>query len=110
MELQYKIIGILKQEFPELKLPEIQEGFPVTIHVSIDRPGVNAGDQVRSMEFNYCSASGSFTYAPMMFGMSSVMLAGTSIEDFQEKLHRAKENGPANVKASVTYLCNAITV
>ena len=27
MELHHKIVEVLKQEFPDLKVPEIQEGF-----------------------------------------------------------------------------------
>lgn len=109
MELHHKIIGILKQEFPELKLPEIQEGFPVAISVTIDYPGRNAGDQLKSEQFDYLSSSGRFTYMPVTPCMA-IGIAGTSIEAFQETLRGAKANGQHAVKVSVTYLCNAITV
>ena len=37
MELHHKIIEVLKQEFPALVIPEIQEGFAISIGVSIER-------------------------------------------------------------------------
>ena len=69
MELHHKIVEVLKQEFPDLKVPEIQEGFAVALTVSVERMVAEAGDQVKRLQFEYCSETGNFTYFPTLDAM-----------------------------------------
>lgn len=108
MELHHKIIEVLKQEFPTLVLPEIQEGFAISIAVSIERLLPDEQNPVKYMEFAYYSATGEFTYIPML--CNSGIGHPTSVEDFQAEIQWAKEHGPFNVKASVMHGAPAITV
>lgn len=109
MELHHKIVEILKQEFPDLKIPEIQDGFVVAITVVVERMVVEAGDQVKQLQFAYYH-DGSLTYFPIAPGMSSAMGHATTETEFQRLLQWAKSTGTVNVRASVTFGCNPITV
>lgn len=108
MELHHKIIEVLKQEFPALVIPEIQEGFAISIGVSIERLSPDEQNPVKYMEFTYYSVTGDFTYIPML--LNSGIGHPTTVEEFQAEIQWAKEHGPFNVKASVTHGGPAITV
>ena len=108
MELHHKIIEVLKQEFPALVIPEIQEGFAISIGVSIERLSPDEQNPVKYMEFTYYSVTGDFTYIPML--LNSGIGHPTTVEEFQSEIQWAKEHGPFNVKASVTQGGPAITV
>lgn len=108
MELHHKIIEVLKQEFPTLVLPEIQEGFAISIGVSIERLSPDEQNPVKYMEFVYYSVTGDFTYIPML--IESGIGHPTTVEEFQAEIQWAKEHGPFNVKASVTHGVPAISV
>ncbi len=110
MELHHKIVEVLKQEFPDLKVPEIQDGFAVAITVVVERMVVEAGDQVKQLQFDYYSETGNFTYYPIAPGMSSAMGHSTTETEFQHLVQWAKSTGTVNVRASVTFGCNPITV
>ena len=109
MELHHKIIEVLKQEFPALVIPEIQEGFAISIGVLIERLSPDAQNPVKYMEFAYCSATGDFTYIPILVSESGIGHP-TTVEEFQSIIQWAKEHGPFNVKTSVTHGGPAITV
>ena len=109
MELHHKIIEVLKQEFPSLVIPEIQEGFAISIGVLIERLSPDAQNPVKYMEFAYCSATGDFTYIPILLSESGIGHP-TTVEEFQSQIQWAKEHGPFNVKTSVTHGGPAITV
>lgn len=111
MELHHKIVEVLKQEFPDLKVPEIQDGFAVAITVVVERMVVEAGDQVKHLQFDYYSETGNFTYSPTAPGMSSAMCHSITTETaFQHLVQWAKSTGTVNVRASFTFGCNPITV
>lgn len=101
MELHHKIIEVLKQEFPALSIPEIQEGFAISIAVSIERLSPDAQNPVKYMEFTYYSGTGEFTYVPILY--EAGIGHSTTVEDFKAEIQWAKEHGPFNVKASVTH-------
>lgn len=101
MELHHKIIEVLKQEFPALSIPEIQEGFAISIAVSIERLSPDAQNPVKYMEFTYYSGTGEFTYVPILYDAG--IGHSTTVEEFQAEIQWAKEHGPFNVKASVTH-------
>ena len=109
MELHHKIIEVLKQEFPALVIPEIQEGFAISIGVLIERLSPDAQNPVKYMEFAYCSATGDFTYIPILLSESGIGHP-TTVEEFQSQIQWAKEHGPFNVKTSVTHGGPSITV
>ena len=109
MELHHKIIEVLKQEFPALVIPEIQEGFAISIGVLIERLSPDAQNPVKYMEFAYCSSTGDFTYIPILVSESDIGHP-TNIEDFQSQIQWAKEHGPFKVSASVTQCGHSITV
>ena len=109
MELHHKIIEVLKQEFPSLVIPEIQEGFAISIGVLIERLSPDVQNPVKYMEFAYCSATGDFTYIPILVSESGIGHP-TTIEDFQSQIQWAKEHGPFKVSASVTQCGHSITV
>lgn len=108
MELHHKIIEVLKQEFPTLVLPEIQEGFAISIGVLIERMSPDEQNPVKFMEFAYSSETGNFTYVPIVY--NSGIGHPTTVEEFQSNIQWVKEHGPFNVKASVTHVVPAITV
>lgn len=108
MELHHKIIEVLKQEFPALVIPEIQEGFNIAITVSIERLAPDQKNLVKYMEFSYYSETGDFTYVPILFSYG--IGHQTTVEEFQRELQWAKENGPFKVNASVNFICPSITV
>ena len=108
MELHQKIIEVLKQEFPSLVIPEIQEGFTVSIAVSIERLSPDDENPIKYMQFAYYSESGELSYIPIMY--ENGVGGPIDIEEFQPKLQWAKEHGPFSVKASVTLGCPSITV
>ena len=110
MELHHKIVEVLKQEFPELKVPEIQAGFAVAITVVVERMVVDEGNQVKYLQFDYYSVTGDFTYIPMQAGMNSAPVRPTTETEFQHLLQWAKSTGTVNVRASVTLGCEPITV
>jgi hypothetical protein len=110
MELHHKIVEVLKQEFPDLKVPEIQEGFAVALTVSVERMVAEAGDQVKRLQFEYCSETGNFTYFPIAPGMSSAKGHSTTEAEFQHLLQWAKSTGTVNVRASVLFFGKPITV
>lgn len=109
MELHHKIIEVLKKEFPALVIPEIQEGFAISIGVLIERLSPDVQNPVKYMEFAYCSATGDFTYIPILLSESGIGHP-TTVEEFQTQIQWAKEHGPFNVKTSVTHGGPAITV
>lgn len=109
MELHHKIVEVLKQEFPDLKVPEIPDGFAVAITVAVERMVVEAGDQVKQLQFDYYH-DGSLTYFPIAPGMSSAVGHSMTETEFQHLLQWAKSTGTVNVRASVTLGCNPITV
>ena len=109
MELHHKIIEVLKQEFPALVIPEIQEGFAISLGVLIERLSPDAQNPVKYMEFAYCSATGDFTYIPILLSKSGIGHP-TTVEEFQSQIQWAKEHGPFNVKTSVTHGGPSITV
>ena len=108
MELHHKIIEILNQEFPALVIPEIQKGFKIAIIVTLERLAPDPKTPVKYMEFSYDSETGDFTYVPILF--DSGIGHPTTVEEFQTELQWAKENGPFNVNASVTFIGPSITV
>ena len=110
MELHHKIIEVLKQEFPALVLPEIQEGFVIGIMVSIERLTPDALNPVKYMDFSYSSATGEFTYIPILGETGMGTGTSTTAEDFQSEIQWAKEHGPFTVNASVSHSGPVITV
>lgn len=110
MELHHKIIEVLKQEFPDLVLPEIQDGFDIGIIVSIERLSTDAQNPVTYMEFVYSSATGEFTYIPMLSETGIGNCISTTAEDFQSDIQWVKEHGPFTVKACVSHSGPTITV
>ena len=110
MELHHKIVEVLKQEFPDLKVPEIQDGFAVAITVVVERMVVEAGDEVKILNFDYYSETGNFNYCPYAPGMNSGMCHATTETEFQHLLQWAKSTGTVHVRASITFGCNPITV
>ena len=109
MELHHKIVEILTQEFPDLKVPEIQDGFAVALTVAVERMVAEAG-QVKRLQFEYWSETGNFTYFPIAPGMSSAMSHSTTEAEFQHLLQWAKSTGTVNVRASVLFFGKPITV
>lgn len=109
MELHHKIIDVLTQEFPTLVIPEIQEGFNISITLSIERLAPDQKNPVKYMEFSYYSGTGDFTYIPIL-ELGSGIAHPTTVEDFQTELQWAKEHGPFKVNASVNFVCPSITV
>lgn len=110
MKLHHMIVEVLKQEFPDLKVPEIQDGFAVAITVVVERMVAEAGDKVKKLQFEYCSETGNFTYYPFAPGMSSARCRSTTEAEFRHLLQWAKSTGTVNVRTSVIFFGKPITV
>lgn len=100
--LTRKILDTIKEVFPNLKVPEPQEGFPLVVKVKIDRMLTAKGaDDIKEMEFSYKSEKCEFKYAYRIYTKDYSYIHDITVDEFKSLLSLAI-SVPINIKVSLT--------
>lgn len=110
MQLHTRILDLMKEKFPELKLPGIPEGFSVSLCFCITRHITEAGDLVRSINIEYDTCTGKITYVPWLDGFTSAQVTELSLEQLTDKIDWVKSTGTVTVNAAVTLKAAPVTL